>query len=97
MTFLLRETTIVSPCASSCLSNSQRFQEIATSNMRYVVYSEMHVPLRLLHASDLSKDCVIAREISRIPSIAGTLRITLFTTVNGRLSSSWKINFGAQK
>jgi hypothetical protein len=41
--------------------------------------------------------CVVAREILRVPSIAGTLQITLFTTVNGHLSSSRKINFGAQK
>ena len=52
------------------------------------------------HQTDLDRDCFIARGILGIPSIAGTWhswQIALFTTVNGRLSSSRKINFRAQK
>lgn len=78
------------------------FNAFKKSNMCYVIYHserKIHIyhSVRYTHQTDLDKDCFIARGILRIPSTAGTSQIALFTTVNGRLSSSRKINFGAQK
>ena len=100
---LLRKTTIR---IILCINLSFQFWTLSRNNkiehMLCYIFGEKYIRTTpcVTHQTDLDRDCFIARGILGIPSIAGTWhswQIALFTTVNGRLSSSRKINFRAQK